>query len=990
MKFARQPHSPTESRQKLHDPIKNILSDLNTEQEAAVRHGAGPLMIIAGAGTGKTRVITYRIAYLIASGQAKPNEILALTFTDKAAAEMEERVDLLLPYGMTDVWISTFHSFGDRILRDYALELGISPDFRVLSRAEQTIFFMENLFEFPLNYYRPLGNPTRHIDAILTLISRAKDEAVSPEEFQELAAEFQRLARENPDAPELAEMAEQRTELAATYAKYQEMMRRQGNIDFGDQINLMLQLLREHPFVLKRLQSRFKFILVDEFQDTNYSQFKMVQLLAGEAANINVVCDDDQSIYKFRGAAISNILKFKEDYPQARQIVLTQNYRSLQPILDTSYRLISQNNPERLEVRDQINKKLTGISTDGHSPAVRHLHFQSLSAESDAVAEIIEQKIDSCIYQYSDFAILVRANNDADPFLRALNMRNIPYQFSGSRGLYSQPEVRLLISFLRATTDLNDSISLFHLASSDIYQFEMAELTLCLNSARQLNRSLHHVFAHLAEIPELEVLSADSQITAQKIITDINDYLELSRNRPAGSVLYQFLHNSGLLKKLTSAKTPEAEIQILNIAKFFNVVRNYSNLGVDDSLQSFTRHLDLLIEAGDDPATAESDLDLNVVNVLTLHKSKGLEFPVVFMVSLVQNKFPTRRRKDAIELPEELVKDQLPEGDFHIQEERRLFYVGMTRARQELYLTSARDYGGTRVRKVSQFVLEALEKTEADAATIHPSAQETIEQYAPAPDPAIDFPEPIPEDQIISLSYFQVSDYVSCPLKYKYLHVLHVPQDMHHTLMYGQAIHAAVQEYNRRRSLGRPISLEEVLNIFKNRWLNRGFLSREHEEERFRIGQAVLTQFYERQEASKAVPTIVEQQFTFLQNNDRVVGRWDRVDETPEFVKIIDFKTSEVREQKKADDRTKKSLQMGIYALAYAEAFGRTPDFLELHFLETGLIGQAKITEKLLDKARTQITDAGIGIRARNYTPTPDFMNCKYCPFSDVCPASAV
>lgn len=973
----------------MENPIEKILCELNPEQAEAIRHGAGPLMIIAGAGTGKTRVITYRIAWLIASGQAKPNEILALTFTEKAAAEMEERVDRLLPYGMTDVWMSTFHSFGDRVLRDYALELGITPDFRVLSRAEQTIFFMENLFEFPLKYYRPLGNPTRHVDAILTLISRAKDEAVTPEEFQNLAVEFQRLAHEHPDAPELAEMAVQRAELAATYAKYQELMSRHGNIDFGDQINLTLQLLREHPFVLKRLQSRFKFILVDEFQDTNYSQFKMVQLLAGDAANINVVCDDDQSIYKFRGAAISNILKFKQDYPQAQQIVLTRNYRSLQPILDTSYRLISNNNPERLEVRDQINKKLIGIPPTDSQPIVQHLHFQSLSAESDAVAEIIEEKVNSGVNQFSDFAILVRANNDADPFLRSLNQRNLPYQFSGSRGLYSQPEVRLLISFLRATTDLNDSISLFHLASSEIYEFEMTELTLCLNSARQLNRSLHHVFSHLAEIPELSGLSADSQLLANKIITNIQDYLDLSRTKPAGAVLYQFLQNSGLLKKLTSEKTPEAEIQILNIAKFFNVVRNYSNLGVDDSLQSFTRHLDLLIEAGDDPATAESDLDLNVVNVLTLHKSKGLEFPVVFMVSLVHNKFPTTRRKDAIELPDELVKDQLPAGDFHIQEERRLFYVGMTRAQRELYLTSARDYGGTRARKVSQFVLEALEKTEADTTFVQPSAIETIEGFAPAAEASVDFPEPIPADQIISLSYFQVSDYLSCPLKYKYIHVLHVPQETHHTLVYGQAIHAAVQEYNRRRALGRPISLDEVLNVFKNRWLNRGFLSREHEEERFRIGLDVLTNFYAAQEKSSSVPTIVEQQFTFMLNYDRLAGRWDRVDETPELIKIIDFKTSEVREQKNADERTKESLQLGIYALAYGEAFRRTPDFLELHFLETGLIGQAKVTEKLLGKARDQVTLAGQGIRARNYTPTPDFMNCRYCPFSGVCPASA-
>src|SRR5712691_11369029 len=332
-----------------------ILHGLNDRQREAATHDAGPLLIVAGAGTGKTTVITRRIAHLIAQRKARPGEILALTFTDKAAAEMEERVDQLVPYGYADVDIATFHSFGDRLLREYSLELGLTPDFRVLSRAEQVIFFRDRLFEFPLERYRPLGDPTRHLQA---LISRCKDEDIAPDEYRAAAERLREAAAAAPDDAELADLAVQQFELAATYTKYQEVMAREGAIDFGDQIVHALRLLRSRPHVLAAYQRRYKHILVDEFQDTNHAQFELVKLLAARHDNLCVVADDDQAIYRWRGAAISNVLGFLERYPSARQIVLTDNYRSHQSILDAAYRLIVHNNPDRLEVKSGIDKHL--------------------------------------------------------------------------------------------------------------------------------------------------------------------------------------------------------------------------------------------------------------------------------------------------------------------------------------------------------------------------------------------------------------------------------------------------------------------------------------------------------------------------------------------------------------------------------------------------------------------------------------------------------
>src|SRR3989442_2830394 len=275
---------------------ERILDGLNDEQRRAVTHDTGPLLIVAGAGTGKTTVITRRIAWLIAQRKARPDEILALTFTDKAAAEMEERVDTLVDYGYADVEISTFHAFGDRLLREHALEMGLQPDFRVLNRAEQVIFFRDRLFEFPLAHYRPLGDPSRHIRAIITLVSRCKDEDIAPDEYQ---AYVERLAGEVAAAPDYQEARErglQQRELAATYAKYQELMTRDGCVDFGDQIVHALRLLRSRPYVLQNYQRRFKYILVDEFQDTNWAQFEIVRLLAARRANVAVVGDDNQAM----------------------------------------------------------------------------------------------------------------------------------------------------------------------------------------------------------------------------------------------------------------------------------------------------------------------------------------------------------------------------------------------------------------------------------------------------------------------------------------------------------------------------------------------------------------------------------------------------------------------------------------------------------------------------------------------------------------------
>ncbi|MDD5558786.1 ATP-dependent DNA helicase, partial [Candidatus Methylomirabilis sp.] len=803
---------------------EKVQGGLNAAQQAAVIHGDGPLLIIAGAGTGKTTVIAHRIAHLINSRRARPEQVLALTFTEKAAAEMERRVDLLVPYGFTDTWISTFHAFGDRVLREHALVLGLSPDFRLLTVPEQVIFVQEHLFELPLDYFRPLGSPLRHVQALLQLFSRAKDEDVGPEQYASYAEELAGRAAASSDDKALAEQAKREAEIARTYRHYQELMAREGKLDFGDLMTQTLNLLREHPLVLQRLQERFRYILVDEFQDTNYAQFQIVKLLTASHRNVTVVGDDDQSIFKFRGASISNILSFRREFPETETVVLAENYRSTPSVLDAAYRLIQHNNPDRLEYQEGVDKRLKSCNGDG--PAVESVVFQTYQEEADWAAGKIEELIEAKACALSDIAILVRRNSDADPLLRALNMKGIPWSFSGAKGLYDRDEIRLVISFLRLLADPYDSLSLFHLAGSDIYGMPAADLTLCNAHARRKHRSLYEVLLDLTRrpdaVPELSGVSTEGIAAATALLSDLHRYLDKAAREVTGRILYEFLmEQPGYGKRLLHSNSSRDHQRVSNLAAFFGLVQRFGEVAPQDRVVGFVPYLTMLIEAGENPPVAEGEAAEEGVAVLTLHKAKGLEFEAVFLVGLVEKRFPSIDRREAIPLPDELIKETLPSGDFHQQEERRLFYVGMTRAKRYLFLTRAKDYGTKREWKRSRFLAEALAlPKEEEEQPWRGTAEAVIGRYAPPPQVVIDLA--IRADTPLSLSHYQIDDYLTCPLKYKYVHILRVPVLREHTIIYGAALHRAVQAYNTQRLAGQIMSLEDLIESFEAHWVNEG------------------------------------------------------------------------------------------------------------------------------------------------------------------------
>ncbi|MDE3112543.1 MAG: ATP-dependent helicase [Chloroflexota bacterium] len=969
------------------EPAPDILRTLTDEQREAVEHGEGPLLVIAGAGTGKTHVITARIVQLIRSAAAKPNEILALTFTEKAAAAMQERVDLSTPIGQNDAAIRTFHAFGDEVFREFALELGRAGALRVLSPAEQVIFVREHLYELPLRRYRPAADPLRHVRALLDLFSRARDDDISPERYVAFAHGLREVVGSADDPVAAADEADAQEELAATYAAYTELKQRAGVIDFGDQIALTLELLRDRPASARRLQGRFRYVLVDEFQDTNEAQFDLVRRLVEPHRNVTVVGDDDQSIFAWRGATLANFDAFVAAYPDKRIVTLVENRRSPQGLLDAAYRLI-QHNGERIESRLGISKRLHGRASLADD--VEHFTFLTAADEAEAVADRIALTATREGRRYGEFAILVRNNTDANRALNALAARGIPTHFSGGGQLYDRPEIRLLISFLCAVAQPNESTHVYSLATSSLYAFPPGELARASETQRRAHRPLRQLFDEIAA-GQAAGYAEDAVASAKRLIEDLRHYEARATELTTAELLFEFLERTQLLKRYLDPDSALAEEQGRNVAKFFRLVTSAGRALPVDRASFFVPYLELLREAGDDPAAADFEASLEAVNVLTIHKAKGLEFGVVFLLVATDERLPGPLRRPDLPLPEGLARSAPIDRERHIAEERRLTYVAMTRAKDRFFFTSATDYGGLRGHRPSRFIAEALgHKVEPVRGRL--SAEAELERSRPIPAEADARLPMLGPDDVLTVSYSQIEDYRRCPLRYRFAHVLQIPVLPTPQLIYGDALHRAVHDYLERKREGLRPTVEDLERTFRATWLSEGFISPEHEADRFEAGLAALRRFHE-SEKDAPPPDMVEQRFSFLLGRDRVVGRWDRVDRTPEGAVVIDYKSTALVDEgdEAVQRRATTDLQLLVYALAYERMYGERPARVALHFLETGERGEVAPREEAVSAVRAQITATAQRIRERRFPAEPlkpEARTCRQCPFERICPES--
>jgi len=962
---------------------------LNKEQVEAVRHKKGPLLVIAGAGTGKTTVITERIKYLIFNKLAKPSEILALTFTEKAAREMEERVDVAMPYGYTQMWISTFHSFCDRILRAEALHIGLDPKYKLMGEAETVQFIRNNLFKFDLKYFRPLGNPTKFVSGMIQHFSRLQDEDVTPREYMRYA---EKLVKKKRKSKEEKIETDKIIELAKAFKTYDELKVKEGVMDFGDLIVKTLALFRKRPNILRQYQKQFKHVLVDEFQDTNYAQNELAILLASKDKNITVTGDDDQSIYRFRGAAVSNIIQFRKTYPKAKVVVLVKNYRSAQEILDRAYDLIQHNYPDRLEAVEKVDKKLISQRKPAKGE-IEFIHMDRVENEADRVAKKVRELTSKKDFDFKDVAILVRANNHSEPFIRALSRHGIPYQFLGPGRLFKQSEVVDLISYLKLLYDFEDSVALYRLLSIGYFDIKSRDLVKIGNYARRFNKSLYEVCEKVDDI----FVSSETRRKIKKFIGIIEKHLKLVKKETAGQLLYYFLEDTGLLIKLLNPNSPEAERKASNISKFFDKLKTYEVDHEDARIPAVVDWIELSSELGESPRATDTDwTEINAVNILTAHSAKGLEFPIVFLVNLVSQRFPTIERREQIPIPEELIKEILPVGDYHIQEERRLFYVGMTRTRDKLFFTAANYYGeGKREKRLSPFIFEALGDSAVSAELPLKSQQLSFLDYKPLKKQLISSPV----QRLIHidyLSYSQIETFKTCPLHYKLKYIFKIPTPPSSAQSFGISMHATLKDFYIGVKTGKKQYRKLIIEALKENWISEGYTSKSHEKRMFERGKNYLLEFYKKEFDSKKIPITLEQPFIIpldLPKSERrlkIGGKIDKVDKLPGGkIEIIDYKTgANIPTQKEIDH----NLQLTFYALAATgineEPFNKKPENikLSLYYFDNQKKISTTRTGKQLKEAEKEILKWREEIEKSDFKCSGHFF-CKKCEYSLMCRA---
>ncbi len=968
--------------------MSTLLDGLNAEQLTAVTHGTGPLMIVAGAGTGKTTVITKRIAWLIESGLAKQEEILALTFTEKAATEMEERVDQLLPIGYLDLWIATFHGFCERVLRTYGIDIGLANTFKLLTTVDTWMLVRKNLNLFNFDYFAPQGNPTKFIETILTHYSRAKDEGVTPAMYQarvaqlELDAEFPDLAMQVEVNSEESVLERQKMrELADGYAVYQQLLADNSALDFGDLILQTLTLFRTRPNILKKYQEQFKYVVVDEFQDTNTAQYELVKLLAGTVRNITVVGDDDQAIYRFRGAALANILNFRTDFPDTARVVLTHNYRSGKIILDHAYSLIQNNNPHRLEASEQLNKQL--VAANGMEGFVEHLHLPTLADEIAQTAEII-LALHGSGCAWNDIAILIRGNDAADPFILEFERAGIPYRFMALSGLYTKPIILDALAYLRAVDQPHDSPSLYRILSHPrlgLPERDIVELTM---HARKSGTTLWQVLASCELLPNI---SEDSKKRAREILDILDDLRSRAKRQPVTELYVEVLKRTGLLGDTTRLGERQQREEYQLMQSFLERLRRFAEGNADKSVHNFLEefaHERAAGESGALPHDVEEGPD--VVNIMTVHGAKGLEFRFVFVVNLVEQRFPSQARGTSLSFPPGLVNEDWSSEEHH-REERRLFYVAMTRAKEGLYLMSADDYGGVRYKKPSRYLIEL---GFVDPATIKTGQKEKdVLGGSVAVTDTAPFVYKVPE----KLSFTQITAFAKCPLQYKFAHVLHVPIFGRHQMSYGKSMHNTLQHFMESllpsgASAKVPL-LVDLLKLFDEQWIDEWYESDEQREEYRSGGRSSLVTFHKQVIEQQPKPIYLEAGFTLKVLDVTLKGRIDRIDQTADGWEIVDYKTGGAKTIKDLawDDKR----QLVLYAMAVAQCFPDAPANIKLtyYYLEDNSTVSFEATEKDKAKLIDDITEFMSAIKVSNFAPEPSQHTCKFCDFKDICDFNA-
>ena len=614
---------------------EQIISKLNKEQQEAVLAAEGPVLILAGAGSGKTRVLVHRIAYLINVCGVSPGNILAITFTNKAAEEMRQRVDDMIGFGSNEIWVMTFHACCVRILRRHAEEIGFTRYFSIYDRDDQESVMKDIMKR------RKIDPKAMSHKAVLNAISSAKDELITPEKYARMNREWGQV------------------KIADLYAEYQDKLKENNAMDFDDLIARTVALFEERPDILEIYRRKFRYISVDEYQDTNTAQFRLVKLLADEHRNLCVVGDDDQSIYKFRGANIRNILNFEEYFPDARVVKLERNYRSTQNILNAANEVIRHN-------RGRKAKRLWTDVGDGEK--IRFKRFETGYAEAEAVAREIAQAVGRRERHYKDYAVLYRTNAQSRLFEEKCLMLNVPYKLVGGVNFYSRREIKDVLAYLKTIDNAVDDVASTRIINVPKRGIGATTITKISTYAEDGGISFFEAACGAKEIPGL------SSATAKKVAV-FTDFIVNLRKKAGelkvSDLIGEILNETGYLEALQTEGTEEAEDRLDNLDELRNKAVQYEENADTPTLSGFLEEVALIADID----TVDDNDDR--VLLMTLHAAKGLEFPVVYMTGMEEGIFPSAMSINSSDSDEE------------VEEERRLCYVGITRAKEQLTMTMA-------------------------------------------------------------------------------------------------------------------------------------------------------------------------------------------------------------------------------------------------------------------------------------------------------------
>lgn len=999
---------------------KGTSPKLNEAQLEAVAIDQESALVVAGAGTGKTRVTVERINRLLASG-VPPGAILALTFTEKAAAEMLTRAATSQIQASLDLTIATFNGFGNELLETYGAEMGLGQ-LHLLGDTGQLVFLRERLDELGLEYFAPVSNPSGQLEVLTEYVSHLKQQLVQPTHY----IDYAKTLPAKDAAAKLEKTKHQ--ELARFFDTYIKLCRREQVIDYDDQIYLTIELLEERPNILRQLQQKYRYILVDEFQDTNPMQSKLVDLMAGReqtgagsltirlsaaetvsvrsrepqasrigdtvkrgsqgfkpemssksaeshalpesrqtgASSLMVVGDDDQSIYGWRGATLANILDFKKNYPAAREITLIENYRSSQAILDSAYRLIQHNNPNRLEIINQLNKRLRGQS-QGSAPALKH--FANLDAELAWLANDIERRL-SAGQKPGSIAVLARRGQGVQKVHEALELYSVPHVAAGlGNDIYQNNAVRQLIEVLKSVGDPSDDLALFHTLIGPVFELSVSELAKYSAQARRSRQSL------------AEVLGQSGGQAFGQALTQIETWRRTATEN-VGSLAYRIITDSGWKQRLYSSaqSSPSSFNDMQALSKFFKTLKEFERVAGVASVQNYILNLPMLQAAGRAYDDATLDIAEDMVNVLSIHRAKGLEWETVFILDCTEGSFPLRTRSHSLEMPAALAASQ-NQADDHLAEERRLMYVALTRARREVILSYSDRHGSGSLRRPSRFIAEIFEDLPNEQAAETPS-ETNLELFSPKTPraQAVSLPETIYKKGEFTLSVSQIECWLRCPEDFYYKYVLNMPLPPAPQLGYGTLIHRVIEMILKGRKSGEAPTLEELTRLVLDDLPKCGYASKGSKDRLRAQAEKTVKVLFDRL-AKEDLPEELELDFS-LRLEDiplTIHGRIDAVYPRAGGVEIRDFKTgTSVRTAEQAKSRASGSDQLTLYALAWKTLRGEMPALLSLDFVETGVMGSVKRQAKSLTTLKAKLKTMVEQLEAGQFPPGRDHRRCLH------------